>query len=350
VEAVDAIAECLNAAAAAPSIHNSQPWQFRLRGGGIDVLSDPERQLPVVDPSGRQLLISVGAALFNLRVALLAHGRVPVVRLWPDPAQPRYAARVVLGSPVVAGVTARALANAVGRRRTNRLPFTSRAIPRPALDDLVRAAGAEGATLTVAGPVDRDLILDLTRAANDRQQPDAGYRVELAAWTQGSPSRRDGVPARAWGPTDRWHGVPLRDFGLAVSGADRCVPSFEPRPTLLVLSTQGDSPYRWIRAGQALERVLLTATVRGLAATPLGQCLELSDLRSLVPVGRADLKAQIILRIGYGYRVPSTPRRPLSEVVLTDEAASRRAERPVRTGPNGTPPECPADLPTHRRR
>jgi nitroreductase len=310
------IADCLNAAVAAPSIHNSQPWRFRLRGGGIDVLSDPERQMHVVDCSGRQMLISVGAALFNLRVALLAHGRVPVVRLRPDPAQPHYVARVARGSSVVPGFTARALASAIWRRRTNRLPFARRAVPRPALDDLVRAAGVEGATLTVAGPLERELILNLTRAANDRQRRDAGYRAELTAWSQGPASRCDGVPASAWGPTDRRQRIPLRDFGLTVAGADRSVFSFESRPTLLVLSTRGDSPYRWIRAGQALERVLLTATVRGLATTPLAQCLELADLRSLVPAGRADLKAQVILRLGYGQRVLSTPRRPLCEVVV----------------------------------
>jgi nitroreductase len=328
------IADCLNAAVAAPSIHNSQPWRFRLRGGGIDVLSDPERQMHIVDCSGRQMLISVGAALFNLRVALLAHGRVPVVRLRPDPAQPHYVARVAAGSPVVAGFTARALASAIWRRRTNRLPFARRAVPRAALDELVRAAGVEGAMLTVAGPVDRELILDLTRAANDRQRRDAGYRAELTAWSQGPASRCDGVPASAWGPTDRRQGVPLRDFGLT-AGTDRSVFSFEPRPTLLVLSTPGDSPYRWIRAGQAFERVLLTATVRGLAMTPLTQCLELPDLRSLVPAGWADLKAQVILRVGYGHRVPFTPRRPLREVVVADEAACRASVVPGDAGAAG---------------
>jgi hypothetical protein len=252
---------------------------------------------------------------------MLAHGRVPVVRLLPDRAEPDHIAQVVAGSPAYPGGTARALAGAIGQRRTNRRPFAARAVPQPVLDDLVQAAAAEGATLMVTGPVDRELILDLTRAADERLRRDADYRAELAAWTHVPPHRCDGVPLYAWGPADRRHRVPVRDFGLTSSARTRSVAWFEPRPTLVVLSTPGDSPYRWIRAGQALQRVLLTATARGLSATPLTQCLDRPDLRPLVPTGRADLCAQIILRVGYGQRVPFTPRRPLSEVVADSGAA-----------------------------
>src|SRR5689334_11811216 len=76
----------LMAAVAAPSIHNSQPWRFRLHMGAVDVLLDRERQMHVADPSGRELTLSVGAAVFNLRVAMLAGGRQPILTTWPDPA------------------------------------------------------------------------------------------------------------------------------------------------------------------------------------------------------------------------------------------------------------------------
>jgi nitroreductase len=68
---------CVRAAVAAPSLHNSQPWRFRIRAGGVDVYADRARQLEVVDPSGRELLISVGAAAFKLRVAIRQYGWVP---------------------------------------------------------------------------------------------------------------------------------------------------------------------------------------------------------------------------------------------------------------------------------
>src|SRR6266568_7572636 len=84
----------LAAATAAPSLHNTQPWRFAVDGTRISLHADPNRQLRGVDPQGRQLLISCGAALFNLRLAAGYLGREPRVRLLPDPADPRLIARV----------------------------------------------------------------------------------------------------------------------------------------------------------------------------------------------------------------------------------------------------------------
>src|SRR4029453_18255107 len=84
----------LRAAVAAPSVYNTQPWLFRVTEREIEVYADPTRQLGVVDPRGRELMISVGAALFNLRVAMLADGRTPTVRLFPDGAEPDLVATV----------------------------------------------------------------------------------------------------------------------------------------------------------------------------------------------------------------------------------------------------------------
>jgi nitroreductase len=95
-----ALNACLEAATAAPSIHNSQPWRFLVRPGGIDLYADRTRRLAVLDPHGRELAISLGAALLNLRVAVLRHGRVPVTRLLPDRSQPDLVAQVRLGPRV----------------------------------------------------------------------------------------------------------------------------------------------------------------------------------------------------------------------------------------------------------
>ena len=64
------LAACVRTATFAPSIHNTQPWRFRVRDNGIDVYADWRRRLDVIDPNGRQLIISVGAAIMNLRLAI----------------------------------------------------------------------------------------------------------------------------------------------------------------------------------------------------------------------------------------------------------------------------------------
>ncbi|GLH99711.1 Acg family FMN-binding oxidoreductase [Phytohabitans aurantiacus] len=309
---VDVIAECVHAAVQAPSIHNTQPWRFEAHGRDIDVYADRSRQLSVLDPSGRQLLMSVGAAVFNLRLALFVHGRMPVQRLLPDPARPDLVARVSAGPTTVAASTAQILAAAIPHRHTNRFPFQPAAIPWPVLDELIGAATAEGATLNHAEPVVRDAILAVTRTADDRFRARTDYQAELAAWTSTAPDRRDGVPADVCGPTDLAYRLPLREFCPPVHQA-----TFERHPALMILATRGDTPYHWLRAGEALQRVLLTATARRLDASPLNQALEIPGLRRLVTDQSAGRYAQTILRMGYGGPVPATPRRPLAEVLQT---------------------------------
>jgi len=321
---VDALAACLTAAAAAPSIHNTQPWRFEVRGAVIDVLADLDRRLSVVDPDGRQLLMSVGAAVLNLRVAMLAHGRLPTARLLPDSRRPDVVARLVQGPPVAPDHTVRTLAAAITKRRTNRLPFQSAAIPTPILSDLVDAASAEGARLTVLGPAARNAVFGLTMMAEERLRERSSYRDELAAWLGGPPGRRDGLPRWALGPRDRDGRLPLRDFALAAPDLDLGSAAFERHPRVVVLATRGDTPYHWIRAGQALERVLLTATARGLSATPMNQALEVPRLRRFVADEYNGWHAQAILRIGYGGAVPPTPRRGLDELLVPAVVAAAR--------------------------
>src|SRR6266498_4453161 len=68
------VATAVAAATRAPSMHNSQPWRFRVRSDQIEVLIDPERQLTVADAGGWASRIACGCALFNLRLALAAQG------------------------------------------------------------------------------------------------------------------------------------------------------------------------------------------------------------------------------------------------------------------------------------
>jgi hypothetical protein len=317
-----ALLECLRAAAAAPSIHNTQPWQFRPRGDAIDVLVDRRRQLTTLDPDGREMLVSVGAAVFNLRVAVRAHARVPRVRLLPDPAEPDLAATVDIDRADTENAAARALAAAIPRRHTNRRPFADRPVPYGTLEELAGAATAEGAALLAVDPALRSGVLSLTRNAENRMRANPRYRAELAAWTTpGGVGRPDGVPRQAFGPRDPQGAIPLRDFALG-HGFPTATVAFEPEPTLILLFTAGDTPADWLRAGAALQRVLLTATLRGLAATPLSQLLEIPRLRALLDDSATGQVVQTVLRIGYATTpAPPTPRRPVADLIVPGPGA-----------------------------
>ncbi|SNT60887.1 Nitroreductase family protein [Asanoa hainanensis] len=308
--------ECLTAAAAAPSIHNTQPWLFRPRADTVDVVADWTRRLDVLDPDGRELYVSVGAAVFNLGVAISAHGRRADILVLPDADRPEVAARIVLGRARRPTSAATALAAAIPRRHTNRRPFRDREVPAAVLADLTVAGDRHRTTVIVADTTLRSAVLALARTAENVQRTDPAYRAELAAWTTpGGVGRRDGVPRDAFGPHDEHKAIPLRDFGLG-NGAPIATAHFERDPAVLLLFTGGDTPADWVRAGMALERVLLTATVRGLAATPLSQVVEVPRLRSLLAGGLEGRVLQNVLRVGYpATPMRPTPRRPIEETL-----------------------------------
>ncbi|WP_412736200.1 Acg family FMN-binding oxidoreductase [Krasilnikovia sp. MM14-A1259] len=308
-----ALAAAVEAATAAPSLHNSQPWRFRVRDGGVDVFADRTRQLHVLDPAGRELLISCGAALFNLRLAIRAQGVVPRTLL--PAGDDALVARVEPGRAAVTGPEIAALAAAVPNRHTNRWPFATTVVPSGVIEQLVRAATYEGARLTVAGVPARAAILGLTWSAERRLRRERGYRAELGRWTRPGPRRADGIPPSAIGPWDLMETMPIREFGLVHPPLLRHAERFEPYPTILVLATRGDGCRDWVAAGQALQRVLLTATVHGLATTPISQPVELPAIREVLTDTAGGTWAQMVIRIGYGLPAPATPRRPLTQVL-----------------------------------
>jgi nitroreductase len=318
----DVAAGCVRSATTAPSLHNSQPWLFRVCGSAVDVYADRSRRLRVLDPTGREQLISVGAAVFTLRLALRRAGYASDVRLFPtDDAD--LVARVTATHHAAVTPAIDALAAAIPHRHTNRWPFTRARVPAGVLDQLRDAARWESAVLAAAGPTGRDTILNLAWAAERRLRGRPGYREELGRWTGGG-VRRDGVPAWAAGPRDTHGTVPIRDFAeLSASSAGE---EFEPDPTIVVLATARDRRADWVCAGQALQRVLLAATAKGLAATPISQPVEVPAVRRLLIDPSAGLTAQMVLRIGYGGPVGRSPRRSLSDVLLP--AATPEPARP----------------------
>ncbi len=305
----------VTAAIAAPSVHNTQPWFFRLDESAavLELHADPDRALPVIDPHGRALHISCGAALFNLRLAIRVTGHRPLVEPLPDPARrPTLLAAVRAEPAPMPSPSQSELYATIPHRRTNRRPFAKRRVPQVVRDELMAAAREEGAVLSLPGPQTTAYLLSLIAAADAKLVADPAYLAELARWTPDR-TRGDGVPWYAFGPRPSGRGLPLRDFGPAAPSAGRDVDDFAARPQLAVLLTRGDGPADWLRAGQALQRVLLTAARRGVSSSLMTQLL---DVRGS---GRDEHRShghiQSIIRFGYGPVVPGTPRRPYPEVL-----------------------------------
>ena len=309
----------MTAAIAAPSVHNSQPWSFELHDQRVELYADPSRQLAAADEGGRSLLISCGAALFNLRVAFDQLGYHPRVRLLPDVGDRTHVASVEVNHRHLRPGALAHLFPAIAERRTNRRPFSDRRIPPSVLSRLAEAASLESAVLRIyEDPEEVGRVVDLLHSAEGDEWLHPELEEERAAWV-GAGRTDDGIPVESLGPRPSDRSAPFRDLGRHLRGAlGRPVASFENAPTVAVLSTVTDRPADWVRAGQALERVLLAATADGVSASFMNQPLEHADLRWLVrsPVTGHGY-AQMILRLGYGDPVPPTPRRPIGDVLRT---------------------------------
>ncbi|MGW7363731.1 Acg family FMN-binding oxidoreductase [Streptomyces sp. NPDC054841] len=317
-----AVESLVTDAASAPSMHNAQPWKFRLlrESGSLQLRGDPERAMPRTDPSHRALHLGCGAALFNLRVAAAHAGREPVTTLLPDPADPWLLAEVTFTEPVRADDDLAALYPAIRRRHTSRFPYTDEEIPEAVLDGLCGAALLEGAHLYVPDAWHLRSVLDLVHDAEGRESTDPAARAETARWTgagaDGGASRTEGIPAYAFGPRQRDVTAPVRDFAGRQHVPGRGSATFEKTPRIALLGTADDRPADWLRAGQAMERVLLQATLDGLVTSLTSQALESPELRWAVRDPRSAMgHVQMVIRLGYGPPGPATPRRPVRDVL-----------------------------------
>jgi nitroreductase len=310
------IAELMAAAGAAPSMHNTQPWRFRVLHARqtIELLADPERALPYSDPDGRGVHIACGAALFNLCLAAAVAGREPEVHLLPDPGRPLLLATVRLAGQHRVQEAERELHAAIGHRHTNRGPFSNRQLPPGVRAELTEAAALEGAVLHLLDHNETVRVLCLAHDAEREQLADPAYRAELARWAGGERDR-EGIPDSALGPRAPDGPTPVRDFTPGHPGPVNYA-WFEEAPQLAVLSTERGGQATWLRAGRALQRVWLTATDRGIAVCPLTQPLETAGAWLVRDPRSGSGQPQMILRIGYGLPDSATPRRPASEWVL----------------------------------
>lgn len=312
----------LSAATRAPSLHNSQPWAFGVGDRHIEMYLVPSRQLRRSDASGRSQIVSCGAALFNLRVAAAHLGMHPRVEVLPDEADRTLIAILHTDHRHARPSSLDVYYEAIGARRTNRTPFRSRVVSAELVGRLAEAATIEGAVLrTYHDPGKVKRMVELLHRADLVDRTDPARIVERQAWI-GGPHRRDGIPVRSLGPRPVDPRTPFRDLGQdVVAGREEAL--FEQTPTVAVLSTAHDAPRDWVRAGQALERVLLEATLSGLAVSVINQPLEHPELRDSVPgSGRGVGHCQMLLRVGYAQRdAPATPRLLLDSIRRTPRFA-----------------------------
>jgi nitroreductase len=316
----------------APSVHNTQPWRWRITDDAVELHADWGRHLVATDPLRRDLMLSCGAALHHLRVALAAQVVAVRVDRLPDPDDSGHLATVtVVGAaadPPADPPADLTLLPAITRRRTDRRRMSDHPVPPAQLQVLVEQARAEGALLVpVTGTAMRDRLDAALVEAAQRQEPTPGYRAELEVWTRRYAGARDGLPpANLVSPVvGTVAPAPLRRFPHGRLAPPHQQPGCGPTgdaAALLVVVTDGDEQLDRLRAGEATSAALLAATRLGLATTPLSQGIEVDATRRMIArdVLHVPEHPQLVLRIGRpapdAGELPATPRRDLHAVLI----------------------------------
>lgn len=307
----------------APSGHNTQPWLFRLNDESIELIADRTRALPVIDPDDTELILSCGAALEILLVAMKYFGINPDYKLLPDDGDNDLLARIKFGGNYIPDEDDKHFFNAITKRRTNRTQFADQGVDELILQKFEANIYKEQTNLLVIRDMKkRTDVLKLIERGDKVQCEDKSFCRELAQWVH--PNRKnskDGIPGYAFGMNDlvSYAGpffIGNLEWGDIQAARDRNL--VKGSPVLAVLECMGNNEIDWVYTGMSLSRLLLGAADKGISASYLNQPIEVPDLKNQLKE-LLELKGypQLIIRMGYGKQVKPTPRRELDDVILS---------------------------------
>lgn len=310
------IEDAIQLACRAPSFHNSQPWKWVLESATLKLFLDTD-WLVATDSSGRQAMLSCGAALDHLRVAMAAAGWTTLVDRFPNPNNRHHLADIDFRPAIGVTPAQRRAADAILCRRTDRLPFGA-VEDWPAFEKLLRlAVGNRPTQIDVLTAGQRIDLAEASHLAELLRMYDTAYHAELDWWT--SPfGASTGIPHSALVSAAESDRVDIgRSFPVTHTRERRQEAGID-HATVVVISALGDTRDDILACGETLSAVLLEATIAGLASCTLTHLTEHSATRDIISTLTGHPLPQVLVRIGTAPALdevpPPTPRRQLSEV------------------------------------
>jgi hypothetical protein len=303
----------------APSSHNTQPWIFKIVEDGVQVFADDSRRLLVTDPDDRELLLSVGAAITNLRVAAAWFGFETTVIYDRRPEQSVPVAFVAIRETCGPDEKLRKLFPAIRRRHTNRSPFTAEPLNADAVSAICDIVDQNPGTLCLLRSQDRNRIADLVAEGDRRLMERPAVREELADWLRPSDGTQgDGICTDSLGISGPFSIADwvMRNVSVGDAEGRRDRELIESAAALILVTADAERA-SLIRAGEIVEHLLLTVTRYGLQYSFLNPPIEVGDLRRKVQdLALTQLPPQLLLRIGHAKETTRpAPRRPVESVI-----------------------------------
>lgn len=313
----EVVAEAVRLACRAPSLHNSQPWRWVAEPGRLDLFLDPNRAVHG-DQSAREALISCGAVLDHLRVAMDVAGWTAEVQRFPDPQRPEQLASIGFTASDRVTDLQRYRANAILMRRTDRLPFLEPSAWAP-FEAVLHSSVEEPVRLCVLPDDVRSQLAEASQVTEALRLYDSSYHAELSWWT--APFEvSDGIPQSALVSAAESDRVDIGRSFPVTNNRERRIEVGDDHSKIVLLSTETDEPADALACGEALSTVLLECTMAGLATCPVTHLTEVPASRAMLAglAGRDDLP-QVLIRVGGTpvlEKVPApTPRRQLADVL-----------------------------------
>ncbi|MCV7257533.1 Acg family FMN-binding oxidoreductase [Mycobacterium shimoidei] len=318
------IKDAVRSACRAPSLHNSQPWQWVINRDELRLFLDPSRVMPS-DRSAREAVISCGAALDHLQVAMAAAGWRAIIERFPNPNDANHLASITFAPMAFVTDGHHRRANAIWVRHSDRLPFEPPAnweSFEPVLRNAIGSIGRYDVHLDVLGDDARPRLAEASQLAESLRLYNSTYHADLSQWTAPFEAS-EGIPYSSLVSAAEGDRVGVNRVFPAPDHSERRTEIPDDHSMIVVLSTDTDTRADALATGEVLSTVLLEATMAGLATCPLTHLTELHVTREIVQtLLEHDAVPQILIRLGEApasdETPPPTPRRLLEDVLYVE--------------------------------
>ncbi|MFG1607925.1 Acg family FMN-binding oxidoreductase [Actinoplanes sp. NPDC049265] len=318
-----ALNNATTAAGHAPSIDHAPPWRWRRHGDQLELWIQDGRTLAATAPTRQLSILSCGAALHHAFISLAADGWHSIVTRLPNAARPGHLATVRVDARIPIEPAATRRLQTIGLRHTDRRPMAGTPVDADTLRSIAAAAESRGTRLHLLRPRQ---IFDLAAATDHAQHVEAddpAAQKESTNWVGGFRTLGTGTPTTL--PRRASPGTaPRRDFG---PGDTDIADTRNRAAVFAVLYGAGEGDLDWLRAGESLSAVWLTATELAISVRPLSATIEVPDtretIRRLLP---GPGHPYLVLRFGAlnpdAVKPPLTQRLPVERTVGPRRGAS----------------------------
>jgi nitroreductase len=311
----------------APSGHNTQPWKFRVVADSITIFPDYGRALPVVDADNHALFISLGCALENLVIAAAHFGYDTTVEMHLEN---KGAESIEVHLRPAAANADGALYEYMDARQVTRNKYNGAPIPPADMEKLKTSTKQEDVqAFFVTDKNEMEKLLALVKEGNIRQFSNPSFVKELMHWIRfnktDAEQTGDGLFGAATGnpSVPAWFGkLFMKLTASPKKEAAKWDDLIHSSSALLIFIAERDDKKAWINVGRSFERTMLTATSLHINHAHANMPCEEVELRKKLSNQLNLTKEQqplLLIRLGYSEKMPYSFRRPLADVVLSDE-------------------------------